>query len=151
MAIPDHLTCLLRNLCAGQEATVRTGHGTTDWFQIRRGVHQSCTRKECWSGLQFPTPGDLPDPGIDPVSVASLALAGGFFTTVAPGKLCIVRSIAQMPTFPGTCFQLTWSILQFSKKKTKKNTVVYSVCSIPLNSITLFSYVVRSVIYLSLI
>ena len=40
MGIPDHLTCLLRNLCAGQEATVRTGHGTTDWFQIGKGVHQ---------------------------------------------------------------------------------------------------------------
>ena len=40
--IPDHLTCLLRNLCAGQEATVRTGHGTTDWFQIRKEVHQGC-------------------------------------------------------------------------------------------------------------
>ena len=42
MGIPDHLTCLLRNLCAGQEATVRTGHGTTDWFQIWKGVRQSC-------------------------------------------------------------------------------------------------------------
>ena len=42
MGIPDHLTCLLRNLHAGQEATVRTGHGTTDWFQIRKGVHQGC-------------------------------------------------------------------------------------------------------------
>ena len=42
MGIPDHLTCLLRNLYAGQEATVRTGHGTTDWFQIGRGVHQGC-------------------------------------------------------------------------------------------------------------
>ena len=40
MGIPDHLTCLLRNVYAGQEATVRTGHGTTDWFQIRKGVHQ---------------------------------------------------------------------------------------------------------------
>ena len=40
MGIPDHLTCLLRNLYAGQEATVRTGHGTTDWFQIWKGVHQ---------------------------------------------------------------------------------------------------------------
>ena len=38
MGIPDHLTCFLRNLCAGQEATVRTGHGTTDWFQIGKGV-----------------------------------------------------------------------------------------------------------------
>ena len=42
MGIPDHLTCLLRNLYAGQEATVRTGHGTTDWFQLGKGVHQGC-------------------------------------------------------------------------------------------------------------
>ena len=42
MGIPDHLTCLLRSLYAGQEATVRTGHGTTDWFQIGKGVHQGC-------------------------------------------------------------------------------------------------------------
>ena len=42
MGIPDHLTCLLRNLYAGQEATVITGHGTTDWFQIKKGVHQGC-------------------------------------------------------------------------------------------------------------
>ena len=42
MGIPDHLTCLLRNLYAGQEATVRTEHGTTDWFQIEKGVHQGC-------------------------------------------------------------------------------------------------------------
>ena len=42
MGIPDHLTCFLRNLCAGQEATDRTGHRTTDWFQIRKGVHQGC-------------------------------------------------------------------------------------------------------------
>ena len=42
MGIPDHLTCLLRNLHAGQEATVRTGHETTDWFQIRKGVRQGC-------------------------------------------------------------------------------------------------------------
>ena len=42
MEIPDHLTCLLRNLYASQEATVRTGHGTTDWFQIGKGVHQGC-------------------------------------------------------------------------------------------------------------
>ena len=42
MGIPDHLTCLLRNLYAGQEAIVRTGHGTTGWFQTRKGVHQGC-------------------------------------------------------------------------------------------------------------
>ncbi|MES9062915.1 reverse transcriptase domain-containing protein, partial [Cutibacterium acnes] len=45
--IPDHLTCLLRNVYAGQEATVRTGHGTTDWFQIGKGVHQGFTLSPC--------------------------------------------------------------------------------------------------------
>ena len=47
MEIPDHLTCVLRNLYAGQEATVRTGHGTTEWFQIRKGVHQGCILSPC--------------------------------------------------------------------------------------------------------
>ena len=47
MGIPDHLICLLRNLYAGQEATVRTGHGTTDWFQIAKGVHQGCILSPC--------------------------------------------------------------------------------------------------------
>ena len=47
MGIPDHLTCLLRNLYAGQEATVRTGHGTTDWFQIGKGVQQGCILSPC--------------------------------------------------------------------------------------------------------
>ena len=47
MGIPDHLTCLLRNLYAGQEATVRTGHGTTDWFQIGKGVRQGCILLPC--------------------------------------------------------------------------------------------------------
>ena len=47
MGIPDHLTCLLRKLYAGQEATVRTGHGTTDWFQIGKGVHQGCILSRC--------------------------------------------------------------------------------------------------------
>ena len=47
MVIPDHLTCLLRNLYAGQEATVRTGHGTTDWFQIEKGVRQGCILSPC--------------------------------------------------------------------------------------------------------
>ena len=45
--IPDHLTCLLRNLYAGQEATISTGHGTTDWFQIGKGVHQGCISSLC--------------------------------------------------------------------------------------------------------
>ena len=51
MGIPHHLTCLLRNLCAGQEATVRTAHGTTDWFQIRKGVRQCCILSPCFFNL----------------------------------------------------------------------------------------------------
>ena len=51
MGIPDHLTCLLQNLYAGQEATVRTGHETTDWFQIRKGVHQGCILLPCLFNL----------------------------------------------------------------------------------------------------
>ena len=51
MGIPDHLTCLLRNLYAGQAATVRTGHGTTDWFQIGKGVCQGCILSQCLFNL----------------------------------------------------------------------------------------------------
>ena len=51
MGIPDHLTCLLRNLDTGQEATVRTEHGTTEWFQIRKGVHQGCILSLCLFNL----------------------------------------------------------------------------------------------------
>ena len=51
MGIPGHLTCLLRNLYAGQEATVRTGHGTTDWFQIGKGLHQGCILSPCLFNL----------------------------------------------------------------------------------------------------
>ena len=51
MGIPDHLTCLLRNLYAGQEATVRSGRGTTDWFQIGKGVRQACILSPCLFNL----------------------------------------------------------------------------------------------------
>ena len=51
MGIPDHLTCLLRNLYAGQEATIRTGNGTTDWFQIGKGVHQGYMLSSCLFNL----------------------------------------------------------------------------------------------------
>ena len=51
MGIPDHLTCLLRNLYASQEATVRSGHGTTDWFQIGKEVHQGCILSPCLFNL----------------------------------------------------------------------------------------------------
>ena len=51
VGIPDHLTCLLRNLYAGQETTVRTEHGVTDWFQIRKGLHQGCVLSPCLFNL----------------------------------------------------------------------------------------------------
>ena len=51
MGIPDHLNCLLRNLYAGREAIVRTGHGTTDWFQTRKGVHEGCILSPCLFNL----------------------------------------------------------------------------------------------------
>ena len=51
MVIPDHLTCLLRNLYAGQETTIRTGQGTTDWFQIGKGVRQGCILSPCLFNL----------------------------------------------------------------------------------------------------
>ena len=51
MRIPDHLTCFLRKLCVDQEITVRTGHGTTDWFQIGKGVHQGCILTPCLCNL----------------------------------------------------------------------------------------------------
>ena len=51
IGIPDHLTCLLRNLCTGQEATVRNGHGTTNWFQIGKGVCQGCIFSACLFNL----------------------------------------------------------------------------------------------------
>ena len=52
MGLPNHFTCLLRNLYANQEATVRTGHGTTDWFKIGKGVHQGCILSPCISNLK---------------------------------------------------------------------------------------------------
>ena len=52
MGIPDHLTCLLRHLYAGQEATIRTAHGTTDWFQIGKGIRQGCLLSPCLTYMQ---------------------------------------------------------------------------------------------------
>ena len=63
MGIPDHLTCLLRKLSAGQEATVRTGHGTTDWFQIGKGVHQGCILSPCLFNLYAEY--TMRNPGLD--------------------------------------------------------------------------------------
>ena len=73
MGIPDHLTCLLRNLYAGQEATVRTGHGTTDWFQIGKGVHQGCMLSPCL--LNFYAEYIMRNAGLDE-SQAGITIAG---------------------------------------------------------------------------
>ena len=73
MGIPDHLTCLLRNLSAGQEATVRTGHGTTDWFQRRKGVHQGCISLPCLFNLYAEY--IMRNPGLDEAQ-AGIKIAG---------------------------------------------------------------------------
>ena len=65
MEIPDHLTCLLRNLYAGQEATFRTGHGTADWFQVEKGVHQGCILSPCLFNLYASCL--MPNAGLDVV------------------------------------------------------------------------------------
>ena len=64
MGIPNHLTCVLRNLYAGQEATVRTGHETTDWFQIRKGVRQGCILSSCLSNFMWDAKLDEAQAGI---------------------------------------------------------------------------------------
>ena len=73
MGIPDHLTCLLRNLYAGQEATVRTGHGTMDWFQIGKGVHQGCILSPCLFNLSAEY--IMQKPGLDEAQ-AGIKIAG---------------------------------------------------------------------------
>ena len=72
MRIPDHLTCLLRNLYAGQEATVRTGYGTTDWFQIGEGVRPGCILTPCLFNLYAE---DIMDAGLDEAQ-AEIRIAG---------------------------------------------------------------------------
>ena len=73
MGIPDHLTCLLRNLYAGQEATVRTGHGTTDWFQIGKGVRQGYILSPCLFNLYAEY--IMRNPGLDEAQ-AGIKIAG---------------------------------------------------------------------------
>ena len=72
MGIPDHLTCLLRNLYAGQEATVRTGHGTTDWFQIGKGIRQGCILSPCL--FNFYTEYIMRNAGLDEAQLKSRLL-----------------------------------------------------------------------------
>ena len=73
MGIPDHLTCLLRNLYAGEEATIRTGHGATDWFQIGKGVRQGCILSPCL--LNFDAEYIMRNTGLDEAQ-AEIKIAG---------------------------------------------------------------------------
>ena len=73
MGIPDHLTCLPRNLYAGQEAIVKTGHGRTDWFQIGKGVHQGCILSPCLFNLYAKY--IMQNPGLDETQ-AGIKIAG---------------------------------------------------------------------------
>ena len=73
MALPDHLTCLLRNLYVGQEATVRTGLGTTDWFQIGKGIHQGCILSPCLFNLY--TENIMQNVGLDESQAAGIKIA----------------------------------------------------------------------------
>ena len=87
IGIPDHLTCLLRNLYAGQEATVRTEHGTTDWFQIGKGVHQGCILSPCL--FNFYAEYIMKNPGLDEAQ-AGLKIASQsvqFSRSVMPDSL----------------------------------------------------------------
>ena len=78
MGIPDHLTSLLRNLYAGQEVTVRTGHGKTDWFQMGEGVHQGCILPPCL--FNFYAEYIMGNPGLDE-SQAGIKIAAEISTT----------------------------------------------------------------------
>ena len=85
MGIPDHLTCFLRNLYAGQEATVRTGHETTDWFQIGKGVRHGCILSPCL--FNFYAEYSMRDAGLDE------AQAGSRF----PGEISITSDMQMTP------------------------------------------------------
>ena len=85
MGIPDHLTCFLRNLYAGQEATVRTGHGTIDWFKIWKGVRQGCILSPCL--FNFYAEYIMRDAGLDE------AQAGSRF----PGEISITSDMQMTP------------------------------------------------------
>ena len=90
MGIPDHLTCLLRNLYAGQEATVRTGHETTDWFQIGEGVCQGCILSPCLLNLYAEY--IMRNAGLDEAQLESRLLGGISITSYADDTILMAES-----------------------------------------------------------
>ena len=125
MEIPDHLTCLLRNLYAGQEATVRTGHGTTDWLQIGKGVRQGCILSACLfnfyagyilrnAGLEEAEAGiKIAGRSINNLRYADAAAAAAELRQSCP-TLCDPREAAhQAPLSLGFSRQEHWSGLPF--------------------------------------
>ena len=114
MGIPDHLTCFLRNLYAGQEATVRTGHGTTDWFQIGKGVRQGCTLEGdrdfgelCGShqGCQGPFRPPIPNVGL---------LLRRCFPNLEPVCCSMSGSVSSSPAYRFLKRQIRWSGIPIS-------------------------------------
>ena len=98
MGIPDHLTCLLRNLNAGQEATVRTAHGTTDWFQIGKGVCQGCILSPCLFNLRAEY--IMRNPGLDEAQ-AGIKIAGRVSITSDKQMTPPLRSWHSVPPLHG--------------------------------------------------
>ena len=95
MGIPDHLTCLLRNLYAGQEATVRTGHGTTDWYQIGKGVCQGCPLSSCLFNLHAEY--IMRNAGLEEAE-AGIKIAGGKKKIRLPGEISVTSDMQMTPS-----------------------------------------------------
>ena len=119
MGISDHLTCLLRNLHAGQEATVRTGHGTTDWFQIRKGIRQGCILSPCLFNLYAEC--IMRNAGLDETQ-ARIKIAGRniqpwhtpfpiWNQSVVP---CLILTVASWPAYRFLGRQVRWSDIPIS-------------------------------------
>ena len=108
MRIPDHLTCLLRNLYADQEATVRTGHGTTDWVQIRKRVSQGCILSPCLFNLYAEY--IMRNPGLDEAQ-AGIRLSG---------EISITSDMQMTPTLMAESKEELKSILMKVKEESEK-------------------------------
>ena len=134
MEIPDHLTWLLRNLCAGQEATVRTGHETMDWFQIVRGVHQSCIFSPClfnlyteyimWNAEVDESQGGLKIAGRN---ISNLRYAD-VITLMAEKASLVAQTVKRLPTMQETQVQsLGWEDPLEKEMATHSSTLAWKI------------------------